>query len=81
MTLPYKLSTSEVWLQDQQIDMDILTEDSHDALFELKKLNQRSYERDNHAIMSLNIEMNLDRIKIAREAHGFLDVLADLGGI
>ena len=66
MTLPYKLSTSEVWLQDQQIDMDILTEDSHDALFELKKLNQRSYERDNHAIMSLNIEMNLDRIKIAR---------------
>ena len=61
--------------------MDILTEDSHDALFELKKLNQRSYERDNHAIMSLNIEMNLDRIKIAREAHGFLDVLADLGGI
>ena len=31
--------------------------------------------------MNINIEMNLDKIKIWRQAHTFLDVLADLGGI
>ena len=35
-TLPYQLITSEARLIDQQIDLDEMTEDKHEALFMLK---------------------------------------------
>lgn len=41
----------------------------------------RTYEKDDFVQMELSVEMNLDKITIARNGYTFLDVLSDIGGI
>lgn len=61
--------------------MEETTEAANDSLFNFEVLSYRSYEKDTHTVMNLNIEMSLDRIELERRAYTFLDVLSDCGGI
>ena len=81
ITLPYSLITSEARLIDAQIDLDEITEDSHEALFLLKQQPARAYEKDNFTVMVISVQMSMDRIEIERTAYTILDVLSDCGGI
>ena len=68
-------------MQDEIIDLDAITADVHESLFDLKQQPARSYEKDRHTVMSINVEMSLDKLDIERENYSILDVLSDAGGI
>ena len=68
-------------MQDEIIDLDAVTADEHDSLFDLKQQPARSYEKDSDTVMNINVEMSLDKVDIERENYSFIDVLSDAGGI
>ena len=68
-------------MQDDYIDLDEVTEIYDDTIFELKALPKRSYEKDSFAQMDITFELDLDRRFIMRKIYGFLDLLAEVGGM
>ena len=80
-TFPMQVSTTELFLQDQNIDLDDLTEFSSLEIFTLKDMIPRSYEKDYYTQVDITVEMNLDQEVIARESYNILDLFSDIGGI
>ena len=62
------------------LDLDDLTEFEADELFKVESLPIRSYEKDYHTQMNINVEMNLNLEIFEREGYTILDVLSDVGG-
>lgn len=58
--LPYKISKTQIFLQDKDIDLDDLTEIYDSSIFQVEALPVRSYEKDYIVQMDISIEMNLD---------------------
>lgn len=79
--LPFKVSKTQLFLQDYDIDLDDLTEIYDSSVFEIEPLPVRSYEKDYIVQMDISIEMNLDLQTLARTGYTVLDVLSDVGGI
>ena len=79
--LPYKVSKTQLYLQDKDVDLDELTELYDASVFQIETLPIRSYEKDFLVQMDLSIEMNLDQKTLARAGYTTLDVLSDVGGI
>ena len=81
MRLPYKISLEDLELQDHKIKLDSLTQETHEALFEMEEMTGRSYEKDDHVLADLTLELNLNLRHIEREGYQSLDLLSDVGGI
>ena len=58
--LPFKISKTKLFLQDEDIDLDDLTEIEDDSVFSIDALPVRSYEKDYIVQMDISIEMNLE---------------------
>ena len=80
-TLPYKLSTYELELQDKAFNLDGLTSEEKDNVFKLEPLTPFSYEKDFDTSMDITIERNLNKNMIARSGYTILDWISDIGGI
>lgn len=76
-----QVSTTELFLQDQTIDLDDLTEFSSLEVFTLEDIIPRSYEKDTFTQFDLTVEMNLAQKIIARDGYNILDLFSDIGGI
>ena len=60
MRLPHKLSLTELSVQDMQINLNDLTEETFEALFNMEEMSSHSYEKDEQVIMDFTLEMNLN---------------------
>ena len=80
-TLEYKVTRTEVRLQDKGADFDELTLILDKSMFEIEKKASRTYEKDYDVQMDITVEMNLSKITVERTGYTFLDVLSDVGGI
>ena len=81
MTFPFKISQTRLFLQDEAINLDDLTELEDGTIFSLDEMSIRSYEKDKHAQIDITIEMDLSELVIARDGYTFLDYLSDIGGM
>ena len=79
--LPFRVSKTQLYLQDKDVDLDDLTELFNNSIFEIESLPIRSYEKDYLVQMEISLEMNLDQKTLARTGYNVLDVLSDVGGI
>ena len=59
-TTPFKLTTSELSLQDMAFNFDSLTEENNENVFRLEPKIPYSYEKDDDTLMNVTIERNLD---------------------
>ena len=50
-------------------------------MFRLEQLPTKSYEKDYEVQLDVTIEMNLNRLVIAREGYTALDYISDIGGM
>ena len=80
-TIPYKVSTTQLFLQDEAINLDELTELEDTSVFTLDQLPLKPYEHDLYTQVDITVEMNLDQKVIARAGYTFLDLLSDIGGM
>ena len=80
-TLEYKVTRTEVRLQDKGADFDELTLILDKSMFEIEKKASRTYEKDYDVQMDITVEMNLSKVTVERSGYTFLDVLSDVGGI
>ena len=80
-TIPFKLFTSELFLQDMWINLDDLTELEDTSVFEFVIQPFKSYEKDYEVQVDVTIEMELNMRIVAREGYTFLDYLSDIGGM
>ena len=81
MSSPYTLSQTQLFLQDQAINLDDLTELDDNTIFKLEPLPAQSYEKDYNAQSDITIEVNPQQRVVARDGYTFLDLLSDVGGI
>ena len=72
---------TEVSLQDMVVNLDDLTRISNDNIFEIEKIQTRTYEKDYDVQMDVTVEMNLSVNNVERAGYNFLDLLSDIGGI
>ena len=75
-----RVTKQEIRLQDLPLDLDDLTEFAAENLFKVEPLPIRSYEKDYHVQMNINVEMNLNLEVFEREGYTVMDVLSDVGG-
>ena len=66
MSQPYKISLEELELQDQKIKLDSITQETHEALFEMQEMTGRSYEKEENVLADLTLEMNLNLRHVER---------------
>ena len=59
-TIPYRISKTQVELQDEHVDLDDLTLIEDDTVFKLDKLANQPYEKDKIVQMDVTIELNSD---------------------
>ena len=76
-----KVSTTQLFLQDEILNLDDLTEFDDASVFKLENLPILSYEKDYFTQMDITIEMNLNQKVIARQGYTVLDFISDLGGM
>ena len=76
----YKVSRTELQLQDLHIDLDEVTELVDSSAFKLEQVQMRPFEWSPATVMALSIEMRLDQLVISRETVTVMDVIADIGG-
>lgn len=79
--IPYKVSTTQLFLQDKMINLDDLTELADSRIFKLDQLPTKSYEKDFDTQMDITIEMNRNQLVIARDGYTVLDYFSDIGGM
>ena len=79
--VPFKVSTTKLYLQDEYLNLDQLTELENDTVFKMEQRPKQSYEKDDHTQLSINVEMNLDQKVISRAGYTFVDFLSDIGGL
>ena len=75
------VSTTQLILQDEYLNLDDLTELSDASVFRLESLPLRSYEKDYDTVTDITFEMNLHQKVIARNGYTVLDFLGDVGGL
>ena len=80
-TTPFKISTTQLILQDTIINLDDMTALTDDTIFSLEQKPLMPYEKDLITQMDITVEMNLNNIVISRDGYTFLDWLADIGGM
>ena len=78
---PYRISRSELNLQDEPINLDALTEYKDTTIFSTDRLNNRPNELFDDFVSSLDFEANLDKIVIERINYTILDAMAAVGGL
>ena len=81
MSYPYRISRSELSLQDEPINLDALTEYKDTTIFSTDRLNNRPNELFDNFVSSLDFEANLDKIVIERINYTILDAMAAVGGL
>ena len=59
-TLPFKISTTQLILQDEFVNLDSLTELEDASLFKFDLQPLKSYEKDYTTLVDITVEMNLD---------------------
>ena len=79
--MEYKVTKTEVFLQDKGADLDELTLITDDTNFEIDLKRSRTYEKGYEVQMDITVEMNLNKVSVSRSGYTFLDVLSDVGGI
>ena len=80
-TIPYKITTTKLLLQDAIINLDDITELEDSSIFSFDRQPVRSYEKDVDIVMNIAFERNLDMNLIDREGYTVLDYLSDMGGM
>ena len=80
-TIPFKVSSTQLYLQDIPINLDEITELDDASVFKLEPQPLRTYEKDYNVQMDFTIEMNLSQRVVARDGYTFLDYLSDIGGM
>ena len=80
-TTPFKVLTTQLYLQDMFINLDDLTELQDESIFKLEMLPLKPYEKDYNVQMDITVEMNLNQVIIARDGYTYLDFLSDIGGM
>ena len=64
-TYPYQITQTHLFLQDDAVNLDDLTEFSDPTVFNFEGLPIRSYEKNDFNVrMEITVEMNLDMIEI-----------------
>ena len=58
--MPFKITTTQLYLQDEIIALDEITELEDASIFKLEMLPLRSYEKDYDVQLDITVEMNLD---------------------
>lgn len=81
VTLPYKVTKTDLELQDLLLDLDQLTAMKDKTVFELEAMPSRPWGFDQNVIQNISIEMNLDLKYLGRTGYTILDLLSDIGGI
>ena len=81
VTLPYKLTQTDLELQDLLLDLDQLTVMKDKTVFELEPMAPRPWGFDQNVLQNISIEMNLDLKYLSRDGYTVLDLLSDIGGI
>lgn len=72
------MSKTQLYLQDELIDLDEITEHEDASVFKFERLPTLSYEVDYFTQMNIRIEMNLDQKVIARQGYTVLDYISDI---
>ena len=80
-TIPFRVSRTELELQDLYVDFDSLTELSDGTLFEMEELFHRPWEMDSITIGNISVELNRDVLYVQREGYTSLDLISDIGGM
>lgn len=80
-TIPFKVTKTELDLQDLDIDLDDFTEYTDISPFKLEKQPAQSYEFDDGVQLDVFIEMNFDKKFIKRNIYNYIDLLSDVGGL
>ena len=63
------------------LNLDDLTRISTDDIFEIEKIQTRTYEKGYDVQMDITVEMNLSLQQVERSGYNILDLLSDVGGI
>ena len=79
--MEYKVTKTEVFLQDMATDLDEITLITDNSNFEIELKRSRTYEKGYDTQMDITVEMNLNKHSVSRSGYTFLDVLSDVGGI
>ena len=79
--IPYRIQKTQIFLQDEFVDLDDLTLIEDDSIFKVIKMPNKPYENDMNVQISVTVEMSLEQSVVARTGYTFLDVLSDVGGI
>ena len=58
--IPFRISKTDLMLQDESIDLDSITEIEDDTLFTIDPIPKRSFEKEEHVQTDITIEMNLN---------------------
>ena len=77
----HRISKTHLFLQDEIINLDDLTELSDPSIFSLEPLPTKSYENKIDVQLAITIEMNLNERVVARDGYKLLDYFSDIGGI
>ena len=80
-TIPFKVSSTALSLQDEYINLDELTVLKDATVFSIEKQAALPYEKDLNVQIDLTVEMNLDQKVVFRGVYSVLDYLSDVGGI
>ena len=80
-SLPFKVQTSRINLQDHFVNFDSLTELENDKVFSLVEMRQRPAQWDDDIIMNISFELSLDLLIVLRDGYTIIDIISDLGGI
>ena len=80
-TLEYKFTMTEVSLQDMVVNLDDLTKIKNDGIFQIEKVQTRTYEKNYDVQMDITVEMNLSVKNVERAGYSFFDLLSDVGGM
>ncbi len=70
-----------MFLQDEAINLDDLTELENGSIYKLDGQPPISQEKDYTVQMDVTVEMNLDQKVIARAGYTILDFISDIGGM
>ena len=81
VSVPFKVQSSRINLQDYFVNFDSLTELENDRVFGLQELPLRPAEWDENVIINIQFEVSLDLMIVIRDGYTVIDILSDLGGI
>ena len=80
ISIPYKIVTSELELQDKLLNFDDYTAESS-QVFRILKQPISSYEKDEVVQLDITFEMDKDLRFVSRDGYTILDLFSDIGGI